>query len=189
MHGVIAMARRNGRNKGRKGSKGRGSVDLEQRARPTPERLRQAAGHWERGDTGQITLRDSPLERAHGRGVITREQYDAGVKYRHHWYHAGLADALGSADLNRIFATDVTGFSGMAKTEAQVFHRQRFRQAVTAVGEVGARVLDQCVCRELPLDQAGYTLGWGGKPQAISAATERLRAALDVLCRLWGIGG
>jgi len=37
--------------------------------------------------------------------------------------------------------------------------------------------------------QVGHTLGWGAKPQAISAATERLRAALEVLCELRGIGG
>jgi len=58
---------------------------LTSRAEPTAERLRRAAGHFERGDSGQITMRDSPLERALARRVITQEQYSAGQKYRHHW--------------------------------------------------------------------------------------------------------
>ena len=55
-----------------------------ERAWPTPERLRRAGSDVERGDTGQITMRDSPLERAFARRVITQEQYAAGQKYRHH---------------------------------------------------------------------------------------------------------
>ena len=51
-----------------------------QRARPTPERIRRAGADFERGDTGQITMRDSPLERALARNVITQEQYAAGQK-------------------------------------------------------------------------------------------------------------
>src|SRR5262247_1823432 len=107
-----------------------------QRARPTPERIRRAGADFERGDTGQITMRDSPLERALARKVITQEQYAAGQKYRHHWYHAGLADSLVSVDLNRVFATDLGGFSGMAKSEQQVFHRQRYREATQAAGKI-----------------------------------------------------
>ena len=92
-------------------------LPFEQRARPTPERVRQAGADLARGDTGQITMRDSPLERALARNVVTPEQYAAGQKYRHHWYHAGLCDPLGSIDLNRIFASDLGSFSGMARTE------------------------------------------------------------------------
>jgi Domain of unknown function (DUF6456) len=158
------------------------------RAEPTGERLRHARGDVERGATGQLTMRDSPLERALRRGVLTRAQYDAGVKYRHHWYHAGLADGLRSPDLDRVFAVDVSGFSGMAKTEAQVFHRQRWREAGEAVGLVGLQVLDAAVCREVPLEEVGYMLGWSARAAAIVAATERLKAALDGLAALWGIG-
>jgi hypothetical protein len=161
---------------------------FEQRARPSPERVRQAAGDVARGDTGQITMRDSPLERALARNVVTREQYAAGQKYRHHWYHAGLCDPLGSMDLNRIFAGDLGSFSGMARTENQVFHRQRYREAAAAVGKIGSHVLEWSVCREIALEQVGYTLGWGARPQAYAAAAERMKNALDELCKLWGIG-
>jgi hypothetical protein len=163
-------------------------LPVEQRARPTPERVRQAARDFARGDTGQITMRDSPLERAFARNVVTREQYAAGQKYRHHWYHAGLCDPLGSMDLTRIFASDLGSFSGMARTENQVFHRQRYREAVAAIGKIGSHVLESAVCREIALEQVGYSLGWGSRAQAYAAAAERMKNALDELCRLWGIG-
>ena len=156
------------------------------RAEPTPERMQIAGRDYELGDTGQITMRDIPLERAYRSGAITGEQYTAGLKYRHHWYHAGLSDAVGSIDLDRIFASDLSGFSGMAKTEQQVFHRQRYREATKAIGKTGALVLDWVICREVPLEQVGYSLGWGLKSEAVAAATERLRVALDQLDQIWG---
>src|SRR5215813_15115265 len=83
---------------------------VERRALPTVERLRRAGSDFERGDTGQITMRDSPLERSFSRRVITQEQYSAGQKFRHHWYHGGLSDRLESLDLSRIFANDLGSF-------------------------------------------------------------------------------
>ncbi|HEY7664203.1 MAG TPA: hypothetical protein VH934_13885 [Xanthobacteraceae bacterium] len=160
----------------------------EQCAQPTPERLRRAGTDFERGHTGQITMRDSPLERAFIRNVITQSQYSAAQKYRHHWYHAGLSDGLGSISPDRIFVTDLSGFSGMAKTETQVFHRQRYREAAEATGKIGSFVLDWAVCREIPLEQVGYALGWSSRPQAYAAAVERMRTALDALCKLWDTG-
>jgi hypothetical protein len=74
-------------------------------------------------------------------------------------------------------------------TENQMFHRQRYREAVQAIGKIGSHVLDASVCRELALDQVGYSLGWSSRPQAYAAAAERMKLALDELCKLWGIGG
>jgi hypothetical protein len=171
-----------------KSMKSRKEPLVERRALATPERLRRAGADFERGHTGQITMRDSPLERAFARNALTPEQYSAGQKYRHHWYHAGLADRLESIDLNRIFATDLGGYSGMAKTEGQLFHRQRYREAAQAVGKIGSHVLEWAVCREMALEQVGQTLGWNSRPQAYAAAVERMKTALDELCKLWGIG-
>jgi hypothetical protein len=163
-------------------------VRVEHRALPTPERRRRAGSDMERGDSGQITMRDSPLERAFARNVITQEQYSAGQKYRHHWFHAGLAGKLGSLDLSGIFKTDLGLFSGMAQSELQFFHRQRCREAADAVGKIGLHVLDWAVCRESALEHVGYSLGWSSRAQAYAAAAERMKTALDELCRLWGIG-
>jgi len=158
------------------------------RAEPTAERLRHADGDFERGHNGQITMCDSPLERVFARGVVSEEQYAAAQKYRHHWYHAGLSDRLGTRDLDHVLAHDLFKFTGMARTETQLFHRQRYREAVQAVGKLGSHVLDWTVCREVPLDRIGETLGWTNRAQAYAAAVERLKMALDELCRLWGIG-
>src|SRR5262249_27616926 len=114
----------------RDASRRRTPVRIERRALPTPERLRRAGKDVARGETGQITMRDAPLERAFARGALTAEQYSAGQKYRHHWYHAGLSGALVSVDL---WAVDLGAYAGMAKTERQVFHRQRYREAVQAL--------------------------------------------------------
>jgi hypothetical protein len=160
---------------------------VEHRALPTLERIRRAGRDFERGDTGQITMRDSPLERAFARNMITQEQYSAGQKYRHHWYHAGLADPLVSVDLSRVFAKDFGAFSGMAKSEQQLFHRQRYREAAQTAGKIGSHVLDWAVCREVVLEQVGYSLGWSSRAQAYAAAAERMKVALDELCKLWGI--
>src|SRR5262249_32460717 len=122
-----------------------------------------------------------PVERALARNALTPEQYSAGQKYRHHWYHAGLADRLESIDLNRIFAIDPGAYAGMAKTESQLFHRQRYREAVQAVGKIGSHVMEWAVCREIALEQVGQTLGWSSRPQAYAAAVERLKTALDEL--------
>ena len=45
------------------------------RAEPTRERMRRAGTEFERGDSGQITMRDSPLERGLARKLIIQEQY------------------------------------------------------------------------------------------------------------------
>jgi hypothetical protein len=160
----------------------------DERARATPERLRHAGRDFTRGHSGALTMHDSPLERALARRVITTAQHAAGQKYRHHWYRAGLCDPMGSFDLDRIFATDLGSFTGMAKTENQVFHRQRYREAVAAVGKIGSYVLEAAVCRETALEQVGYSLGWGSRAQAYAAAAERMKDALETLCALWGIG-
>ena len=127
----------------------RETVPVEHRALPTPERMRRAGADFQRGDSGQITLADNPFDRAVARGHITRAQYSAGQKFRHHWYYAGLSGQLASIDLNRVFATDLAAFSAMARSEAQVFHRQRYREAVQTIGKIGSHVLEWVICRDL----------------------------------------
>jgi hypothetical protein len=59
---------------------------------------------------------------------------------------------------------------------------------VAAIGKIGSHVLESAVCREISLEQVGYSLGWPHRPQAYAAAAEQLKNALDDLCKLWGIG-
>jgi hypothetical protein len=159
---------------------------------PNEFRLRHAQGAVEIGDDRQggrvYTMVDTPLARAHARGVINDAQYRALSKFKHHWTCAGLEPSFGSADLDRVFGSDVTGYSGMAKTEAQVFHRQRYRQAVTVVGLITSRVIEAVACEEKKLEEAGTAiLGWKHPLQARAAAVEKLRDGGDRLVKEWGL--
>jgi hypothetical protein len=93
---MIERARRTS-VRGAKSAK-RQTVPIEHRALPTPERMRRAGADFQRGDSGQITLADNPFDRAVARGHISREQFSAGQKFRHHWYYAGLSGQLASID-------------------------------------------------------------------------------------------
>jgi len=158
-------------------------------ADPTPERLLKAGADIELGDDKHgrrvMTVRDAPIERALVRNDITPTQYRAAQKYRHHWYHAGLAGSLQSLDVNRVFGSE--GCYGMAKTEAQAHHRRQFRNANDEVGTVGIAVLDHVVCRELPLADFGFAVGWKSESKAINASRETLKATLTKLVRHWGL--
>lgn len=162
------------------------------RGAPTDERLRHADGHVEVGDDGQgariYTLRDAPLDRLNGRGGLEPKEYSALMKFKQHWVQAGLQPSIGSIDLARVFASDPGGFSGMAKTERQVFHRQRYREAVQHIGLRASLVVERVVCAEQTLEMAGFALNWRTPAQARAAATELLRDAGERLAKLWGIG-
>lgn len=159
---------------------------------PTAERLKAAGEDFVLGgeDRGVRTfaMRDTPLDRALKKKIITGAVHSALQKYRHHWYHAGQAPVISSLDLDRIFAGGDGGPAGMPKSEGQVFHRQRWREAQTALGMRSSVVVDKFVCDELTLEVCGQALGWNSKPQAIAGATEILRDAGYRLAKLWGIG-
>ncbi len=176
---------KNGRRKQRStpGSQGDG---------PNKFRLRHAAGAVEIGDdrlgNRVYTMVDTPLARAHARRLISDAQYRALAKFKHHWTCAGLEPSFGSVDLDRVFGSDISGYSGMAKTEAQVFHRQRYREAVTLIGLVTSRVIEAVVCEERKLEDAGSAiLSWKHPLQARAAAVEKLRDGGDRLAREWGL--
>lgn len=153
---------------------------------PTEARLRKS--DYEVGKaTGAITVRDAPIEMMLSRKIITERQYDGLGKYRIHWFNAGLGPSFGGVDPNHIFASDISNFSGMAKTERQVFHRQQYRAANQVMGLRGTWIVGKIVCEECSAEQAGREMGWSNRPQAVAAATQLLRDAADRLCHLWGM--
>ncbi len=157
----------------------------------TPERVQKAAGAFTIGDDKQggktWTMMDSPLERLFAQDRLSKSEYDGLVKYRIHWFRAGLQPSLGSVDLNRIFASDPSNFSGMAKSEAQVFHRQKWREACDLLGHRATIVIDNVVCAEQSALSAGICIGWNNRPQAEAAAITVLRDAGYRLARHWGL--
>lgn len=163
---------------------------------PTPERLGMAAGAFDVGDDRQGTkvyfFKDTPAQRLYGRlrsRAGTREsedltrEYTALMKYRHHWYHAGLEAALPSVDLNRVFSSDPSNMSGMAKSERQFDHRKKYRAAVALIGHKPAILLDNFICYEWQLSVSCYTIGY-----SMFRARRMVRDSAARLASEWGIG-
>lgn len=155
----------------------------------TPERLGKAQGDFDVGNDKQggkiYTFTDDVLARTRKRGVIDARQYAAIDKFRHHWHHGGLTPTVGSVDLNRIFAPDLGSFSGMAKSERQVFHRQRYREAVQKMGMRISNVVERIACMDEKIEVVGRSLGWSHPLQARASASEMLITGGDILADLW----
>lgn len=159
---------------------------------PTPERLTAAADAFDIGGDNHgvrtYIFADSPLGRMFKRKAIDPIEYTALQRYKHHWYHGGLLSSMGSVDLNRIFASDPSNMTGMAKSERQAFHRQQYREARELIGHKPGIVVDNVVCAEWPLHIAGHSIGFDSPHRARTAAAEVLRKSARVLAKFWGIG-
>jgi hypothetical protein len=195
MHGASMTTkniRRTGIAASKKGKPNPEYPSIEIHGSPTPERLRMAGGDFALGgeDRGikTYTMRDCPLDRAFKKRIISGAEHSALQKYRHHWYHAGQAPHIGSLDLDRIFSGGQGGPAGMPKSEGQVFHRQRWREAQACLGLRSSAVVDRFVCQEESLELCGQAIGWNSKPQAIAGAAELVKDAGYRLAKLWGIG-
>jgi hypothetical protein len=159
---------------------------------PTLERLSRAGDNFTVGGderTGRrYFIHDEPLDRALKKRIISGAEHSALRKYFHHWYHGGQAPAVGSIDLNRIFASEGGSVPGMPASEAQVFHRQRWREGREVMGHRGAIVVDNVVCYGWKLEIAGYAVGYHSQPSAIRGAGRLLSEAGGILAKHWGIG-
>lgn len=168
---------------------------------PTAQRLALAQGHFSVGDDKQGTriyqFHDTTLDRLYSRLAKRagryqeeelRREYSALQKYKHHWFAAGLECPLGSADLGRVFASDPSSMSGMAKTERQAHHRQQWREARELLGHKPGIIVDNVVCADTSLEVAGWSVGFNSRTQSRDKAEEILRACAQKLAKLWGIG-
>jgi hypothetical protein len=163
---------------------------------PTEERLEMArdafvVGGEDRG-TKIYFFADSPLQRLYARLRLragTREteklthEYTALMKYRHHWYHAGLEAPLPSVDLGRVFASDPSNMVGMAKSERQADHRKKYREAVEEIGQKPHILLENFVCYEWQLNVSCHTIGY-----SMFRARRMVRDTAGKLAHFWGIG-
>jgi hypothetical protein len=159
---------------------------------PTDQRVRAAAEFYVVGNEKQgprrITMQDSPLDRLWARQRIDPVSYSALQRYHLHWYHGGLQASLGSADLNRVFASDPGSMSGMAKSERQYNHRDQWRKAREELGHRPGIIVDNIVCAEWSLEIAGYSIGYTSPYRARQGAKEILLDAGHRLAKMWGIG-
>jgi hypothetical protein len=153
----------------------------------TNERRQRANGNVFRDDIGRDHVRDSPINLALSRKQISGRQFTTATKLYNHWFRGGLVENFGSMDPNRIFGGQGSG-AGMARTEAQAFHRQQYRKAVDIIGKKGEWILGRVVCREVSFADAGAEMGWKDRKYAVGAAIQSARNALDLLADEWGIG-
>jgi hypothetical protein len=93
----------------------------------------------------------SPLDRLHGRRAIGDKEYSALKRYYHQWHCAGLQSAVGSADLNRLFASDL----GSMSVKKQIYHRKQYRTARCLIGHRPGIEVDNVVCCEWSLEIGG----------------------------------
>lgn len=168
---------------------------------PTLERISKAEGSFSIGDDKQGTriyhFHDAPLDRLYSRlakeakrkGEVEtiRAEYASLAKFRHHWYHGGLECSVGSLDLNRIFASDPSRMSGMAKSEKQFYHRQQYREAVTLLGWKPHIVVENIICAEVSLQIAGFSIGYNSPFRAREGAEKIVRESARKLAKHWGI--
>jgi hypothetical protein len=154
---------------------------------PTDARIRKSEGYDIGKADGRYTMRDAPIEIMAAKKILTEKQYQGLTKYRIHWFNGGLGPSFGGMDPNHIFASDISNFAGMAKSERQVFHRQQWRAANMAMGLKGTWVVGRIVCEEATAEETGRAMGWNNRPQAVAASTQLLRDAADRLCSLWGM--
>jgi len=159
---------------------------------PTSERLRRT--DFDVGDTGTITVRQSPVDRAVKRGLLNDQQGRAAEKLYTHWYEAGMAGTIGCADPLKIFGTD-HDFTKLCATEKGENHWKAYCRALKAVrenmdaagmGMDAVRLLDLVVCRETPFAEAAQMV-WGAGRKAENRATILVRGALRVLVLEWGL--
>lgn len=169
---------------------------------PTAERIAKAQGSLTIGDDKHGTrvyhFHDTTLDRlysrlarqAKGRGDEEgiKSEYAALLKYRHHWHHGGLECSIGSVDLNRIFASDPSGMSGMPKTERQAHHRRQYREARELLGWKPHIVVENVVCAETSLEVAGWSIGrFTARTSARDGAERIVRESARKLAKHWGI--
>lgn len=163
--------------------------------RPTPERLFKSQGCFDvadgRGGTGAITFWDRPLEKAaretkYRKPQITKRQYEAGAKFRHHWERSGMDSDLKSPELDRVFGGGM--FScGMPKNEGEAHHRAQIRRAYEKLGADGFKFVRDVVAYDLDLSVKGFEFGFRNEAQARAAAFGSFRTLLDMLGDTWGI--
>jgi len=203
MHGAAITMSKNIRRVGVPATKrGRVNPTYAEASGPTLERLAKAVGHVSVGDDKQGTrvyhFHDSAIDRLYSRLAkqaksrvaeeLIRSEYTALQRYRHHWHNAGLEPSIGSVDLNRIFASDPSSMSGMAKTERQAHHRKQFRDARALLGWKPHIIVENVLFADNPLDIAGWSVGLGPSRTSARDGAERVvRESARKLAKLWGI--
>lgn len=111
------------------------------------------------GTTGRrvtVNLRESPLGWLRARGLVDVRAFEAGERLRADWERAGLAPSVTMRWTPRVGG----GSTGDDPVTAQLSAKQRFDDAITAVGRGLSDILWRVVCAGEALPGAEKELGW-----------------------------
>jgi hypothetical protein len=158
-------------------------------AGPTAERLSKAGEFFtiagRSRSTRRIAMIDDALGRAWMRQKISPAEFSALRRYALHWVAGGLQGPLGSVDLNRIYSFDPSQMSGLARTEAQLNHKQLYYAAREMLGFRPSFVADQVACFGRGLQEVGIMLGFTSPYRGRTRAGELLSDAGHRLASFW----
>lgn len=154
----------------------------------TRPRLIRAGPDQRVGQDGVRRMTDWPLHRLFSRQHLDRHDqernrslYEAGERYRAHWYLAGLAP-IGAIDYARATGSGEGSAGGMPVSETQAHHRARFRQGVKALGPFLTPVVDGVCLYEREPEDIGYAVSlYEDRKQARAVALDRLVEGLRLL--------
>lgn len=160
-------------------------IDTDESQGPTKERLRMAGDHVETFTPSEnenwkaIRLLDNHvLEFLQSRGIVTGDQYSAGVQFYSDWYVAGLANS-GVIDPGRVI---VDGGQIDHLSEVKMAALTRWQRAVQSVGLIHSQVLTDILLSEERLEDWGRRrCGQQSSKLAKLAAQTAIRLSLEAL--------
>lgn len=152
---------------------------------PTKERLAHAGRDVEAFSPDENVnwrtirmLDNAPLESLVTRGVITGDQYHAGMRFYGDWYYSGLS-SLGVLDPGRIIVDTSPVYE---QTENKLDSATRWRRAVQGVGLIHSHVLTSVLLNGERMETYGErAFKLADKKDARLAARVSLINALDAL--------
>jgi hypothetical protein len=154
---------------------------------PTPERIAHAGEGYRSvivDGERRTKITEAPLDVLFARGKITPAMYDAGVKFRNHWYLSGLS-GIGAINYGHTIRGEGGTPWAMPLSEKAAYCRAQWREADRALGRGNTRtVVGIVVLDELSLEEAGRRiLGIKARSTAITEASDVVKSGLQTLVK------
>lgn len=159
---------------------------LAERAHPADGELRTSANPARRrARSVTVNLSESPLGWLHARGHLSDRQFDAGEKLRADWERAHLAPRVTMRwDPTPVGGTKHPGPGVLDETEAQIFAKQRFADAIGHLGSDLSDIAWRIICGGEGTPLAEKNLGWPARSGKLV-----LKIALDRLADFYRLPG
>lgn len=173
-------------------------TEADERIGPTPERILQARGHYNPGNTGRASKSKKDQRQSVSDGciidalfskrIITKKQYEAGDQLWADMYRAGMEPRITVQLDDRVDYGG--GFLLPAEERIDVASRcqDEVRKAMDGVGRQHWRVLELAVRdNKTPVQIGMIAYGRTDERQARASGTDLLRSALDALGDHYGL--